>query len=112
MLWYLEVIQTISLRSWHLGKEWLQTMRKLKNSAVKELADLIQIFLSGEDHSVTLANKIEALVIQEFSDAEFYDDLILSLSLYRPGGGDFLDDEERLSQELHFVFEQLQRFKQ
>ncbi|MBK8987683.1 MAG: hypothetical protein IPM39_16660 [Chloroflexi bacterium] len=87
-------------------------MRELKNSTVEELTDLIRIFLSGKDRSVALANKIEALLIQEFSDAEFYDDLILSLSLYRPGGGDSLDDEGRLSQELRFVFDQLQHFKQ
>jgi hypothetical protein len=57
-------------------------------------------FLSGEDQSIGLAGEIEGLVLEEFGDAPFFDNLSLSLSLYRPGGGDHLDDEAALASEL------------
>jgi len=68
---------------------------------VEKLRELIDKFLNNrEDRSIALANEIEGLVIEHFSKMNFYDTLLLSLSLYRPGGGDHLDNEEALGWEL------------
>lgn len=59
----------------------------MNKKANDELRKLIKIFLEGDDRSIALANQIEGLIINEYYDADFYDDLVLSLSLYQPGGG-------------------------
>lgn len=75
---------------------------------VEKLRILINRFLNGEDHSIALANEMEILIIKHFSRASFYDDLLLSLSLYRPGGGDHLDDEKMLERELRQALTELE----
>lgn len=72
----------------------------MNRRAADELRVLIERFDSGRDQSMALAGEIEGLILEEFATAPFFDDLSLSLSLYRPGGGDHLDDERALAAEL------------
>ncbi len=69
-------------------------------------------FLSEEDQSIELTGEIGGLLLEEFREAPFFDDLMLSLSLYRPGGGDHLDDEAALAYELRAAVVFLDSFEQ
>jgi hypothetical protein len=81
----------------------------MNKESVEKLRGLIDRFLTDEDHSLALANEIEGLIIEHFSEANFYDNLLLSLSLYQPGGGEHLDNEETLSWELRQAVIELKR---
>ena len=66
----------------------------------EQLIRAIEAFLDGIDVSLEAVNKIEGLIAEHFSDDDRFNDTLLALALYRPGGGDFLYDQEQLSQEL------------
>lgn len=70
---------------------------------VTALLGLIERFVSGEDHSIALANEIEAEIDDEFPDDEFMQDTVLILASYRPGGGEFLYDEVVVKERLNKV---------
>lgn len=68
-----------------------------------ELLDLIQRFLTDEDHSVALANEIEVVIDDGFPDDDFMQDTVLMLASYRPGGGEYLYDEGAVKERLNKV---------
>jgi hypothetical protein len=87
-------------------------MRRRKSDAVDKLRSLIARFLNDQDRSMAFVNEIERLVLEEFSGADFYDDLSLALSLYSPGSPeDGLVSEDELSKELRWVLGQLEFLK-
>jgi len=70
------------------------------SDALRFLLELIGKFVSGEDRSLILVNQIESVLAvnfteaSDFPDEQVYEDLVVALSSYWPGGGDFLYDEE------------------
>ena len=58
------------------------------------ILELINRFVSGQDISVSHANEIEVAIDDEYPDDDFMQDIVEMLASYRPGGGDFLYDEE------------------
>lgn len=43
------------------------------------------------------ANRIEGLLCELFPKDDRFDDAIVALSSYQPGGGDYLYDEQRMT---------------
>lgn len=72
-----------------------------------ELIELIDIFISGQDVSISHANRIEVAIDDEFPDNDYMQDVVGILASYRPGGGDYLYDEEFVTNKLQKVRERL-----
>jgi hypothetical protein len=53
-------------------------------------------FVRGDDRSLALAGKLEVAIDEAFPDDEECQDLVLVLASYRPGGGDYLYDEDAI----------------
>lgn len=64
------------------------------------LRQLIERFSSGEDASVDAAKTIEVALDDAFCYDEQAQDVILSLACYRPGGGEFLYNEDEIRKQL------------
>jgi hypothetical protein len=64
------------------------------------IINLIKSFTSRDDISVELANKIEVALERNLSENESAQDLVLMLASYRPGGGDYLYDEDQVIKKL------------
>lgn len=75
----------------------------MNTAAKRTLCDLIAQFTSGRDTSLTLANKIEGLLIEEFPDTDIYEQLTEALALYRPGASAPYVGEEELTTYLREV---------
>lgn len=75
------------------------------------LLDLVDKFITGKDCSIATANKIEVAIDDAFPDNEFIQDTVLMLASYRPGGGDFLYNEEALKGRLRKLKERLSDHK-
>src|SRR6266571_3628249 len=60
---------------------------------------MLEDFVAGRDRSTAFADRIASLLISEpeFQDSELYDDLLVPLDCYRPGGGANLYDERSLA---------------
>lgn len=71
--------------------------------ARRRLCELIARFTSGEDTSLTLANKIEGVLIEEFADSDIFEQLTETLALYRPEGSAPYVGEEELTTYLREV---------
>ena len=67
------------------------------------LLDLVNRFISGEDCSIAVANEIEVEIDDAFPEDEFMQDTVLMLASYRPGGGEYLYDEETIKDRLSKV---------
>jgi hypothetical protein len=70
---------------------------------INEIIALIDRFLSGEETSLPLVNEIEGILVQNFTLEPWFDDALLALAQYRPGGGDHLYNEHDLGQVLQDV---------
>lgn len=68
---------------------------------------MIDAFLSGENRSKQRVQEIEGLVLQFFSDEEWFDNLSLALAQYAPGEGRNYLGEEDLAAELAWVGQEL-----
>lgn len=68
-----------------------------------ELIRWIELFISGEDISLTVANLIEVGIDDMFPDDCYMQDAVDMLASYRPGGGDYLYDECSVSAKLRKV---------
>lgn len=67
---------------------------------MQPLRVLIDRFVSGEDTTVALANQIEGVLIEEFSDTEMFEELTEVLALYRPGGSPPYVNEDEMARHL------------
>ncbi|MBO8187085.1 hypothetical protein [Streptomyces spirodelae] len=56
-------------------------------NAKAELLSLIDVFLSGEDQSISLINSIEGILVENFPESLAFEELAEPLSLFRPGCG-------------------------
>lgn len=61
-----------------------------------ELVKLIDRFIAGEDRSIKCANELEAAINDAFPEDEYLQDTVLMLASYRPGGDEYLYDEEAM----------------
>ena len=68
-----------------------------------KLQRLIERFCSGDDISIEASNAIEAALEEAFPSEEWAQDAVLTLASYRPGGGEFLYDEEATKRQLTSV---------
>ena len=65
-----------------------------------KLIELIDTFTTLQDISVAHANEIELAIDDEFPDDEYMQDVVEMLASYRPGGGDYLYDEQTVINKL------------
>lgn len=63
----------------------------------QELVQAIDSFINGKDRSIKAANLIEGFIADLFSDDEKFEDTVIALASYRPGGGDYLHDEKAMT---------------
>lgn len=70
--------------------------RGLRELAV--IAAMLSQFANGEDRSPLLAGTLETAIDERFPDDDEWQELVLVLASYRPGGGEFLFDESYVSQ--------------
>jgi hypothetical protein len=71
------------------------------------LRQMIERFCGGEDISVDAANAIEVALDDAFPDDERVQDVVLSLASYRPGGGEFLYNEQDIGRQLTLLLARL-----
>jgi hypothetical protein len=70
---------------------------------LEALAALLQRFAAGEDQSRELVHAIDTLLTEAFAggagfpDADVFEDLEVAVACYRPGGGQFMYDEEQMA---------------
>jgi hypothetical protein len=64
---------------------------------LETLVDMMEMFVSGGDRSLAFAQQMEALTVGPLRSDRRLEDFQAALAAYRPGGGDFLLDEEALS---------------
>lgn len=64
-----------------------------------ELRRMLRAFVEGHNRTLDFANEIEALVLSAFPDDDELESLLVALASYRPGGGEYLFDENRMRQE-------------
>ncbi|MFE9330404.1 hypothetical protein [Streptomyces sp. NPDC006925] len=56
-------------------------------NAKAELLSLVDEFLSGEDQSISLINRIEGVLVENFPESRAFEELAEPLSFFRPGCG-------------------------
>ncbi len=64
------------------------------------LRGLLEQFCSGHDNSIKAANAIEVALDDAFPNDGQVQDVVLALASYRPGGGEFLYDEQEIKMQL------------
>lgn len=64
---------------------------------------LIDLFIIGADTSLQAAHQMEELLLNNFTEEEWFDDASLALAQYSPSGGEHLLDEAALSEVLKEV---------
>lgn len=70
---------------------------------VHDLIRLIDRFVDGTDTSLRAAHEMEAILLQNFTEEDWFDEASLALAQYSPGGGDHLYDEADLNDVLKEV---------
>ena len=61
--------------------------------ALLRLKQMLESFVKGSDRSLRHANEIEGMLLKHFAEDDGFEDLLVALASYRPGGGDHLYDE-------------------
>ena len=67
-------------------------MTPTADEQLRRLTDMLERFAHEEDQSKTLAGQIEVALDEMFGDDKRFEDLILALASYEPGGGVYLFD--------------------
>lgn len=66
---------------------------------VKKLVEMLNKFISKEDCSLEIAGEIEVVLDELFPDDDEIQNFITCFASYRPGGGEYLYDENRMIKE-------------
>ena len=69
------------------------------NKELQTIIEMLNKFISREDCSMEIAGKIEVALDELFSDDDEIQDFVTCFASYRPGGGDYLYDEDRMVDE-------------
>ena len=64
--------------------------------AVEEIREMLRRFIAREDITIDFAGAIGAALDSEFPEDERFEDLVLALASYQPGGGEFLYSYESI----------------
>lgn len=72
-----------------------------------ETRDLLLRFVSGLDRSMQLAASLEGHLVEHFPDNPEAVELADLLACYKPGGGQFLFDEEHIARTCEMVLARL-----
>lgn len=64
------------------------------------IENLIDIFTSGLDRSILLANRLELALDEQFADDDAIQEAVEMLACYRPEGGDDVIGPERMAAKL------------
>ena len=65
-------------------------------------------FVENRDRSIAAAGRLEVALDASFPENEAMQDVVLALASYRPGGGDFLYDENAIAKMCQWVLTQLE----
>lgn len=68
-------------------------------SEIKALVEMLNQFISELDCSMEMAGKIELALDDLFPDDDEIQDFVTCFASYRPGGGDYLYDKNRMIKE-------------
>jgi len=63
---------------------------------LERIKGLLETFISGERRSLEDAQELEVSLDEAFPDDDAVQDFVTDFALYRPGGGDYLYDEENI----------------
>lgn len=63
------------------------------------VCEMLRSFVRGDDRSLAFAGALENALDRAFPDDDECQDLVLALASYRPGGGEYLYDEEEISKQ-------------
>lgn len=64
--------------------------------SLAQIKEMLEKFVSGRDRSMALARRLEVALDRAFPEDERFEDLVLALASYRPGGGELLYSEETI----------------
>ncbi|MBV9131239.1 MAG: hypothetical protein JO020_16760 [Chloroflexi bacterium] len=81
----------------------------MTDSAKLKLRNMLERFVRGDDRSIRFANEIEQYLDDNFRGTRLHEELIEPLATYRPGGGEFLVNENELVQQFEYAITQLKR---
>lgn len=79
------------------------------NDDLNLLIQALDQFISGGDRSVVSARRIEEQMLEIFSEDEEFEEALHYLSLYQPGGGEYLYDMRAILPVLKFARAQAER---
>lgn len=68
----------------------------MNDAPLVELHKNLEVFISGKNRSIEYAHKIEAILIETFYEHPEFEDVLDSISRYRPEGGEYLYDEQMI----------------
>lgn len=63
----------------------------------KSIPELLETFISGQDRSLTMANRLEVALDEAWPIDDGVQKVVEMLAAYRPCGGEFLFNEEQLT---------------
>ncbi|MDD7793072.1 hypothetical protein [Clostridium sp. 'White wine YQ'] len=66
------------------------------NKEIQKIIEMLNKFIAREDCSMEIAGKIEVALDEIFPDDDEIQDYVTCFASYRPGGGDYLYDEDRM----------------
>lgn len=80
-----------------------------RNSRNREdLIGMLRDFVDGRDRSLTAAGHLEVALEEMFPDDEEVADVVLALASYRPGGGEYLYDEQQITKLCQWLLRKLE----
>lgn len=71
----------------------------INNGEIKVLVEMLNKFISEEDCSIEMAEKIEVMLDELFPTDDEIQDFVTCFASYRPGGGEYLYDKNGLIKE-------------
>ncbi|OGO79462.1 MAG: hypothetical protein A2Y23_07100 [Clostridiales bacterium GWB2_37_7] len=78
---------------------------------IETLIQMLNKFISREDCSMEIAGKIEVALDELFPDDDDIQDFITCFASYRPGGGEYLYDENSMIKECKTLLDIIQSKK-
>ena len=75
------------------------------HTAREALRQMMRAFIRGDDRSLNFVNRLEELLRNSFRAEPIYEELVVDLATYSPGGGEFPIDEDELARELQFALD-------